>query len=85
MIIFCIFLFYVATLEIEHGSWPTESKLNLCIGWYIKCTRKFDYFPIHILLLRLVFTFGLPIASCNKAESQLIIVMLCERMKSAGS
>ena len=29
---FCIFLLYVTTLEIEYGSWPTESKLNLCIG-----------------------------------------------------
>ena len=59
-------------LESEQSDWPTDPKLTFSIGWYTKCTGKFDYFParyLHVLLLRLAFTFALPIASCNITES----------------
>ena len=62
-------------LESERSDWPTDSKLTFSIGWYTKCTGKFDYFParyLHVLLLRLAFTFALPMANCNITESNEI-------------
>ena len=62
-------------LDSEQSNWPTDPLLNFSIGWYAKCTGKFDYFPtrfLHVLLLRLAFTFALPIANCNIAESNEI-------------
>ena len=62
-------------LESEQSDWPTDPKLTFSIGWYTKCTGKFDYFParyLHVLLLRLAFTFALPIASCNITESNQV-------------
>ena len=62
-------------LESERSSWPTDPKLTFSIGWYAKCTGKFDYFParyLHVLLLRLAFAFALPIATnCNITEVSL--------------
>ena len=55
-------------LDSEQSNWPTDPLLNFSIGWYAKCTGKFDYFPtrfLHVLLLRLAFAFALPIANCN--------------------
>ena len=34
-----------------------------CIGWYTECFRTYNFFPprfLHVLLLRLAFTFALP-------------------------
>ena len=62
-------------LDSEQSNWPTDPLLNFSIGWYAKCTGKFDYFPtrfLHVLLLRLAFTFALPIANCNITESNEI-------------
>ena len=62
-------------LESEQNDWATDPKLTFSIGWYTKCTGKFDYFParyLHVLLLRLAFTFALPIANCNITESNQI-------------
>jgi hypothetical protein len=62
-------------LDSEQSNWPTDPLLNFCIGWYAKCTEKFDYLParfLHVLLLRLVFAFALPIANCNITESNEI-------------
>ena len=62
-------------LESEQSDWPTDPKLTFSIGWYTKCTGKFDYFParyLHVLLLRLAFKFALPIASCNITESNQV-------------
>ena len=59
-------------LDSEQSNWPTDPLLNFSIGWYTKCMGKFDYFParfLHVLLLRLAFTFALPIANCNIIES----------------
>ena len=46
----------VASLAIPQGQ-------HICSrGWYIKCTGEFDYFPprfLHVLLLRLAFSFAL--------------------------
>ena len=58
-------------LDSEQSNWPTDPLLNFSIGWYAKCTGKFDYFParfLHVLLLRLAFTFALPIAHCKVTE-----------------
>ena len=32
-------------LDSEQSNWPTDPLLNFSIGWYAKCTGKFDYFP----------------------------------------
>ena len=58
-------------LDSEQSNWPNDPLLNFSIGWYAKCTGKFDYFPtrfLHVLLLRLAFAFALPIANCNITE-----------------
>ena len=62
-------------LDSEQSNWSTDPQLKLAIGWYAKCTGKFDYFParfLHVLLLRLAFAFALPIANCNITESNEI-------------
>ena len=62
-------------LDSEQSNWPTDPLLNFSIGWYAKCTGKFDYFParfLHVLLLRLAFAFALPIANCHITESNEI-------------
>ena len=62
-------------LESERSNWQTDPKLTLSIGWYTKCTGKFDYFParyLHVVLLRLAFSFALPIANSNTTESSEI-------------
>jgi ankyrin repeat protein len=62
-------------LDSEQSNWPTDPLLNFSIGWYAKCTGKFDYFParfLHVLLLRLAFAFALPIANCSITESNEI-------------
>ena len=59
-------------LDSEQCNWPSDPKLTFSIGWYTKCTGKFNYFPArfsHVLLLRLAFAFALPIADCNMTES----------------
>ena len=65
-------------LENEQSSFTTDASLTFCIGWYTKCTEKFDYFPahfLHVLLLRLAFSFALPIARCNATE----VLLHCRR------
>ena len=58
-------LFFPALLHNERDatSLATPQGQHICSrGWYIKCTGEFDYFPprfLHILLLRLAFSFAL--------------------------
>ena len=58
-------LFFPALLQNERdvGSLATPQGQRICSrGWYIKCTGEFDYFPprfLHVLLLRLAFSFAL--------------------------
>jgi len=60
-------LFFPALLKLQ----TTREKFKLnwshsflcCIGWYAECFRTYDFFPprfLHVLLLRLAFTFALP-------------------------
>ena len=60
-------LFFPALLKLQ----TTREKVKLncshsslcCIGWYAECFRTYDFFPprfLHVLLLRLAFTFALP-------------------------
>ena len=49
----------------------SKHDLDFNIGWYAKCIGKFDYFPprfLHVLLLRLAYSFALPIASSGIKE-----------------
>ena len=49
----------------------SEAKLDFNIGWYAKCKGKFDNFPprfLHTLLLRLAYSFALPIATSSIEE-----------------
>ena len=55
---------------------PDSSKNDINIGWYAKCIGKFDYFPprfLHTLLLRLAYSFALPIAKSNVEDIHLSI------------
>ena len=58
-------LFFPALLQNERdvASLATPQGQRICSrGWYIKCTGEFDYFPprfLHVLLLRLAFSFAL--------------------------
>ena len=70
-------LYFPALCELdrEQSNWPTDPLLNFSIGWYAKCTGKFDYFParfLHVLLLRLAFALALPNAHCKITESNEI-------------
>ena len=45
---------------------PEDYSYN--IGWFAECQSKFDYFPsrfLHVLLLRLAFSFAHPVAPCE--------------------
>ena len=59
------FLFFPALLKVERGEvkWAC-THTSLCgLGWYVECTKAFDFFPprfLHVLLLRLAFSFALP-------------------------
>ena len=64
-------------LESEQSDWATDPKLTFSIGWYTKCTGKFDYFParyLHVVLLRLAFVFALPYTNCNTTESSEVSI-----------
>ena len=58
-------LFFPALLKNERdvASLATPQSQQICSrGWYIKCTGEFDFFPprfLHVLLLRLAFSFAL--------------------------
>ena len=71
----CELLLYfpaLCRLDSEQGGWPYDSNLTFSIGSYVTCTGMFDYFPprfMHVLLLRLAFTFALPITSCQLLDS----------------
>ena len=58
-------LFFPALLQNERdvASLATPQNQRTCSrGWYIKCTGEFDFFPprfLHVLLLRLAFSFSL--------------------------
>ena len=58
-------LFFPALLQNERSvaSVAIPQGQHICRrGWYMKCTRDFDYFPprfLHVLLLRLAFSFAL--------------------------
>ena len=46
----------------------TPPDFTYIIGWYAECQKKFDYFPprfLHVLLLRLAYSFARPIAPCE--------------------
>ena len=62
----------LCNLETKSSNWARNTNLTFNIGWYAKCKEAFDYFParfLHVILLRLAFSFALPIASCNVSES----------------
>ena len=70
------FLFFPALLQVERGGlkWVRPHTSLCCLGWYIKCNRSrpYDFFPprfLHVLLLRLAFTFALPKASTESVGS----------------
>ena len=50
------------------------------IGWFTECQSKFDYFPsryLHVLLLRLAFSFAHPVAPCAaEGESEHVVDIL---------
>ena len=61
------FLFFPALLQVERSGlkWICSHSSLCCLGWYILCNRSrpYDFFPprfLHVLLLRLAFTFALP-------------------------
>ena len=69
------FLFFPALCNVdkkETVSWEECTDNSFSIGWLAKCTDIYDYFPprfLHVLLLRLVFCFALPV-SAPQASSE---------------
>ena len=62
----------LCNLESKGASLSIDSALTLNIGWYTKCVKAFDYFPVrflHVVILRLAFSLALPIASCSVTDS----------------
>ena len=58
-------LFFPALLQTsrEEVKWIRSHSSLCCIGWCAECFRTYDFFPprfLHVLLLRLAFTFALP-------------------------
>ena len=58
-------LFFPALLQTnkEEVKWIRSHSSLCCIGWYAECFQTYDFFPprfLHVLLLRLAFTFALP-------------------------
>jgi len=79
-------LFFPALLKLQ----TTREKVKLncsnsslcCIGWYAECFRTFDFFPprfLHVLLLRLAFTFALPTTSGANDDDRAAIVDVYSR------
>ena len=57
--------FFPALLQTSRDEvkWIRSHSSLCCIGWYAECFRTYDFFPprfLHVLLLRLAFTFALP-------------------------
>ena len=68
------FVFFPAFCSLDKSSVSlnTPCGLTYSIGWLARCTDPFDHFPtrfLHVLLLRLVFSFTLSAPSLNKASS----------------
>ena len=68
-------LFFPALLKGQKSEvhWHVESPA-CCKGWYIECDREYDYFPprfLHVLLLRLAFTFTLPAYNTKRNNLEL--------------
>ena len=70
------FLFFPALLQAERSDikWVLSHRSLYCLGWYIECSRSrsYDFFPprlLHVLLLRLAFTFALPKTSPQSVGS----------------
>ena len=69
-------LFFPALLQVKRGDlkWGCAHSSLYCLGWYIDCSvsRSCDFFPprfLHVLLLRLAFTFALPKTSSHSVSS----------------
>ena len=67
------FLFFPALCSVDKSevSWVTPPDLSYSIGWLARCTDPCDYFPprfLHVLLLRVVFTFTLSVPSQNQSS-----------------
>ena len=56
--------YYIELLDEEKVKWIRSYGSSLCcIGWSMECYQTYDFFPsrfLHVLLLRLAFTFALP-------------------------
>ena len=67
-------LFFPALCDLKRSevSWFTPPDLSYSIGWLARCTAPLDYFPsrfLHVLLLRLVYKFTLPIPSQSQGSA----------------
>ena len=58
----------------------TPESYTYNIGWFAECLTKFDYFPsryLHVLLLRLAFSFAHPVAPCAaEGKSEHVVDVL---------
>ena len=81
-------LFFPALLKgIQRSSmnWFGKESYTSCKGWYIECSREYDYFPprfLHVLLLRLAFNFTLPVCNTKKGKNVDICSRRCIMWKS---
>ena len=81
-------LFFPALLkgiQQSNMNWFGKESYTSCKGWYIECSREYDYFPprfLHVLLLRLAFNFTLPACSTKKEKNFDICSRRCIMWKS---
>ena len=56
------FLFFPALLKAERGEvkWACTHSSLCGLGWYVECTKVFDFFPPRFLHVLLAFSFALP-------------------------
>ena len=74
-------LYFPALCTAERkNSIVTPEIYTYSIGWFAECQSKFDYFPsryLHVLLLRLAFSFAHPLAPCAaEGESEHVVDLL---------
>ena len=74
-------LYFPALCTAERkNSTITPESYTYSIGWFTECQSKFDYFPsryLHVLLLRLAFSFAHPVAPCAaEGENEDVVDIL---------
>ncbi len=78
-------LFFPALLK-QISSCTFESAQAFCKGWYMECSDYYSYLPprfLHVLLLRLAFTFALPPPQSSRRKPVSAYSRRCKLFRNA--